>query len=286
MSKVSVKECKVIRKYYKNFPNLIIRALKNKIKSAAKGEFTCFIDKVVPIYDFKEYQDKDTTVYKIEAKAKEHSSAILIQIPNEAVSFVANIMIGADSSEASNALNEVLINATNALMGDMFHSIQTGFVEIFDTKLSIDQKTKEPISYEDMLKEFDTKIYDCAINYDLSLAIGRNYKIKVFTNSRVALSQAYDLRVSAPISVIFSDAILKNMENIKDVDIEITAILGDTKVRLDELLRFDKGSIAQLDVENTEHVRVFANEIEIAKAKVVAVDGNWGIQITDILELE
>lgn len=67
-----------------------------------------------------------------------------------------------------------------------------------------------------------------------------------------------------------------------DVELEISAILGETDTTLKKVLDITKGSIIELDNKTTEPIKLLANGCEIAKGEVVIIEDNFGLRITDI----
>lgn len=67
-----------------------------------------------------------------------------------------------------------------------------------------------------------------------------------------------------------------------DVELELSAILGETDTTLKKVLDITKGSIIELDNKTSEPIKLLANGCEIAKGEVVIIEDNFGLRITDI----
>ena len=67
-----------------------------------------------------------------------------------------------------------------------------------------------------------------------------------------------------------------------DVELELSAILGETKMSLTEILDLTKGSVIELENKTTEPVKLLANGQEVARGEVVIVEDNFGLRITDV----
>lgn len=79
---------------------------------------------------------------------------------------------------------------------------------------------------------------------------------------------------------------IDNIDRILDIPVELTAVLGRTKMSLNEVLELGKGSLIELDtLENTE-VEILVNGKKIAYGQVVISQQNFGIKITKILGTE
>lgn len=71
---------------------------------------------------------------------------------------------------------------------------------------------------------------------------------------------------------------------ILDIPIEVTAVLGRTKIALRDVLQLGKGSLIELDTLEDQEVEILVNGKKIAYGQVVIVDQSFGIKITSILD--
>lgn len=76
------------------------------------------------------------------------------------------------------------------------------------------------------------------------------------------------------------------ISRILDIPIEITAVLGRTKMSLNEILELGKGSLIELDTLDNQEVEILVNGKKIAYGQVVIAQQNFGIKITSVLESE
>lgn len=67
-----------------------------------------------------------------------------------------------------------------------------------------------------------------------------------------------------------------------DVDLELSAILGEAYLPLKKILDITKGSIIELTNKTTEPIKLLANGCEVAKGEVVIVEDNFGLRITQV----
>ncbi len=79
-----------------------------------------------------------------------------------------------------------------------------------------------------------------------------------------------------------SEEELKNFSLIMDVELPIRVRIGTKTVLLKDVLNMDIGSVVELDQLANEPLDVLVGDKIIAKGEVVIVDGNFGIQITEI----
>jgi len=73
-----------------------------------------------------------------------------------------------------------------------------------------------------------------------------------------------------------------NIELIKNIPVRIRAILGRTKLPIENVLRLTNGSLIELNTLEGEPIEVLANDTLIAKGEVVVVGEQFGIRITEI----
>lgn len=74
------------------------------------------------------------------------------------------------------------------------------------------------------------------------------------------------------------------IELLKDVSLTVQAELGRTRRQVKDILRLQVGAVLALEKEAGEPVDVLVNDKAIARGKVVEIDGQYGVQITEILK--
>ena len=78
----------------------------------------------------------------------------------------------------------------------------------------------------------------------------------------------------------------EKISRVLDIPIEITAILGRTKMSLNEILELGRGSLIELDTLENQEVEILLNGKKVAYGQVVISNQNFGIKITEVLEPE
>ena len=78
----------------------------------------------------------------------------------------------------------------------------------------------------------------------------------------------------------------EKISRVLDIPIEITAILGRTKMSLNEILELGRGSVIELDTLENQEVEILVNGKKVAYGQVVISNQNFGIKITEVLEPE
>jgi flagellar motor switch protein FliN/FliY len=73
-----------------------------------------------------------------------------------------------------------------------------------------------------------------------------------------------------------------NIDLIKDIPVQVRAILGRTKMSIDNILRLGPGHIMELESLHGEPIDLYANDTLIARGEVVVVGEQFGVRITEI----
>ena len=73
-----------------------------------------------------------------------------------------------------------------------------------------------------------------------------------------------------------------NVDLIRDIPVQVRAVLGRTRMTIDNILRLGPGHIMELESLHGEPIDVFANDTLIARGEVVVVGEQFGIRITEI----
>ncbi|WP_458700853.1 flagellar motor switch protein FliY [Sulfurospirillum sp. 1307] len=75
---------------------------------------------------------------------------------------------------------------------------------------------------------------------------------------------------------------IKNIELIKDVKLPIRVRIGSKKMLLKDVLSMDIGSVIELEQLANDPLDILVGDKVIAQGEVVIIDGNFGVQITEI----
>lgn len=75
----------------------------------------------------------------------------------------------------------------------------------------------------------------------------------------------------------------RNIEILKDVEMNISVELGRNELPLGDILQLVKGSVVALDKMAGEPVEVLVNGFRIAQGEVVVIDEHFGVRITGLV---
>jgi len=76
---------------------------------------------------------------------------------------------------------------------------------------------------------------------------------------------------------------LRDIDFILDIPLELTVVIGRTRILVQELLQLTQGSVVALDKLAGEPMEVYVNGKLVGKGEVVVVNEKFGIRITDII---
>ncbi|MCC6346335.1 MAG: flagellar motor switch protein FliN [Nitrospirales bacterium] len=75
----------------------------------------------------------------------------------------------------------------------------------------------------------------------------------------------------------------RDINFILDVPLEMTVVIGSTRILVQELLQLGQGSVIALDKLAGEPMEVYVNQKLIGRGEVVVVNEKFGIRLTDII---
>lgn len=75
----------------------------------------------------------------------------------------------------------------------------------------------------------------------------------------------------------------KNFDLLLDVPMRLTVELGTCTMSVAEILDIGSGSIVELDRTATDPVDVRVNDRLVARGEIVAVDGHFGVVVTEVV---
>jgi flagellar motor switch protein FliN/FliY len=78
-------------------------------------------------------------------------------------------------------------------------------------------------------------------------------------------------------------AAAKDINFILDIPLEVSVIIGRTKILVQELLQLGQGSVVALEKLAGEPMEVYVNDKLIGRGEVVVVNERFGIRLTDII---
>lgn len=77
---------------------------------------------------------------------------------------------------------------------------------------------------------------------------------------------------------------IKDLEFLFDTPVLVSVELGRAKLKIQDILALDKGSIVELKKSAGENLDIFFNARLVAKGEVTIMEDTFGIRITDIID--
>jgi flagellar motor switch protein FliN/FliY len=77
-----------------------------------------------------------------------------------------------------------------------------------------------------------------------------------------------------------------DLEAVFDVPVNVSAVLGRTKIDVGELMSMKPGTVLELDRRVGEAIDIYVNDRLVARGEVVLVEEKLGVTMTEIIKSE
>ena len=77
-----------------------------------------------------------------------------------------------------------------------------------------------------------------------------------------------------------------DLEAVFDVPVQVSAVLGRSKMDVGELLKLGPGTVLELDRRVGESIDIYVNNRLVARGEVVLVEDKLGVTMTEIVNSE
>jgi flagellar motor switch protein FliN len=77
-----------------------------------------------------------------------------------------------------------------------------------------------------------------------------------------------------------------DLEAVFDVPVKVSAVLGQARMDVGELLRLGPGAVLELDRKVGEAIDIYVNDRLVARGEVVLVEDKLGVTMTEIIKAE
>ncbi len=235
---------------------------------------------------------------------------------------IANLMMGGDGTNVPSELDELYLSAVTEAMNMMMGSAATAMSELFGRPIEISPPVtswrdlaQDPLNpeipeddpivvvafrmeIENLVDSTMLQIIDIEFARDMVRALmpQEEPQAPAATETAVAAEWA-DLKKqpvqsaappeppAAPPTAekqAHFDLGNVNIDLIRDIPVQVRAILGRTKMSIDNILRLGPGHIMELESLHGEPIDLYANDTLIARGEVVVVGEQFGVRITEI----
>jgi len=77
----------------------------------------------------------------------------------------------------------------------------------------------------------------------------------------------------------------ESLDAVNKVDVEIAVVLGQSNLRVHQLLKLGRGAVVELEQHTSDPVEIYANDVLIAKGEVVVTSGDKiGVTLTELVK--
>jgi flagellar motor switch protein FliN/FliY len=80
--------------------------------------------------------------------------------------------------------------------------------------------------------------------------------------------------------------IAADLEAVFDVPVQVSAVLGRSKMEVGDLLKLGPGTVLELDRRVGEAIDIYVNNRLVARGEVVLVEDKLGVTMTEIINAE
>jgi len=288
MTNLNTNEMTAINSLVQNFVDSTLKTLSHNLDTEVYKKIEFFINSSSEITNLNEFKDSNI-LYKIDYSEGVFASKLGSLVPEELISNLSDVLMGGTGEkDYEGVLSELEINAAKDLAKKIFGDIENMFKRFYTKNFGFSNSplllTKEMPKYEE---QFENPDFDFLIIQTLRINEEKEYTIGL-------LLKVIDIkRMLTSLNMLQSESTEKrnfqtniNIKQIANVEIDITAELGSARIPVKSALELVRGSLVKLDTVNNSDIKVFANNIEVARAQVVAVGDNFGLRITKIITPE
>ena len=84
----------------------------------------------------------------------------------------------------------------------------------------------------------------------------------------------------------YAARVAADLEAVFDVPVQVSAVLGRSKMDVGELLKLGPGTVLELDRRVGEAIDIYVNNKLVARGEVVLVEDKLGVTMTEIIRTE
>ena len=95
-------------------------------------------------------------------------------------------------------------------------------------------------------------------------------------------NQAEKSEAKSPKTSEKNTAAVSNLRLLENIEVKLTVEVGNTEIKIKDLLRLNEGSVVELDRLAGDALDILANGTKIAKGEVVMVGEKFGIRFTEV----
>ncbi len=218
---------------------------------------------------------------------------IALCMPPALATALGDMMMGGEG-ESKEEMNDEDLDAAKEIVSNIFGGFSTSLSaqkEVPKLTFNIDSidfiGENDEISLEKYHKIYAYDVTVSAVNSQLYIALDKNIesKFEEETQSKQEKTAQTTKKHSANTCSEEEDLSVSEMKNISlimDVKLPVRVRIGSRKMLLKDVLSMDIGSVIELNQLANDPLDILVGDKIIAQGEVVIVDGNFGIQISEI----
>ncbi len=209
---------------------------------------------------------------------------IAMVIPVEMGTALADMMLGGEG-EVKSEMSDDDLDAIKEISSNIFGAVSTSL----NSQNELPKLNFTCSNIEFITENMDLSRFDKAYIFNFTLdSIQSNFTIlanksfvELFEGGNTS-AQAASAESAAQTNPALSATEYKNINMILDVRLNVKVRIGQKRMLLKDVIAMDIGSVIELNQLANDPLEILVDDKVIAKGEVVIVDGNFGIQITDI----
>ena len=215
------------------------------------------------------------------AVSGEGTGELAMVIPVAMGTALADMMLGGDG-ETKTEMSPDDLDAVKEICANIVCAVSTSLYEQKELpKLNFTCTNIEFVTDEIDLSRFN-KAYVFNFSLDSIQAVFTILANAGFTELFEKNDQSQNNKAESAGSPTLSPTEFKNINMILDVRLNVKVRIGQKRMLLKDVIAMDIGSVIELNQLANDPLEILVDDKVIAKGEVVIVDGNFGIQITDI----
>jgi flagellar motor switch protein FliN/FliY len=229
------------------------------------------------------------------------SGQILLSLPVGVATALADMMV-AGPGDAKDDMDEDDLDATKEILSNVLGTVSTT-LSTNDSVPSMKFSVTD-ITFAQSADDVSISNFDKVFSFDFSigeqsgqmLLITEDNMTGYFDGTAGGLQAAQSAPAAAPSGggggggpsgggsgLDLNDAEMNNMELLLDVKLPIKVRIGTKYMLLKDVINMDIGSVIELDRLVNDPLDILVDDKVVGRGEVVIVDGNFGIQITEVV---
>ncbi|RAX53129.1 flagellar motor switch protein FliN [Helicobacter sp. 16-1353] len=213
-----------------------------------------------------------------------NGSKIAFLSPSDLSSALADLMLGGDGISSQTITNDDL-DAVKEIVSNIFGALSTTLKGQKDLpKMDFKVVDSKILSKSENLDNFD---FGSTFSFDLNnihsnfiILLGKSLMGELDKDSATQISNVGNPQEQ--VAHHLNSAEIRNINMLLDVKMQVKVRIGQKKMLLKDVISMDIGSVIELNQLANDPLEILVGDKVIAKGEVVIIDGNFGVQITEI----